>query len=56
MPVILSVEHHAESLSGEATERGAVSIPAGRMTAWVISLRVNKSQNDDSELIEPVSA
>jgi putative SOS response-associated peptidase YedK len=30
------------------------SFPAGRMRMWPISTRVNKPQNDDSSIVEPI--
>jgi putative SOS response-associated peptidase YedK len=54
MPVILPEERHEAWLSGEAGKDILIPFPADRMKAWPISPRVNKPQNNDSEIVLPV--
>ncbi len=54
MPVILPEEVHDSWLSGEAGKEILTPFPAERMKAWPISTRVNKPQNNDPGILEPV--
>jgi putative SOS response-associated peptidase YedK len=55
MPLILAREHYARWLGGEADPRDLMRpFPAELMRMWPISTRVNKPENDDPSIIEPI--
>jgi putative SOS response-associated peptidase YedK len=55
MPGILAPEHYTRWLSDEPDPRGLLRpFPAGLMRIWPISTRVNKPENDDPSIIEPI--
>ena len=55
MPAILTPESYDRWLGTEADPRELmVSFPAEQMRMWPISRRVNKPENDDPALLEPV--
>jgi putative SOS response-associated peptidase YedK len=55
MPAILAPENYARWLSDEPDPRELMRpFPAGLMRMWAISARVNKPENDDPSIIEPV--
>jgi hypothetical protein len=54
MPVILQEEHHDAWLSGEAGKEVLVPFPADRMKAWPFSARVNRTKDNDAEIIAPI--
>jgi putative SOS response-associated peptidase YedK len=55
MPVILAPANNARWLSDEPDPRDLMRpFPAGLMRMWPISTRVNKPQNDDPSIIEPI--
>ena len=58
MPAILRREDHATWLQGSPAEARAVlgQYPAGLMTAYQVSTRVNSVRNNGPELIEPIAA
>jgi putative SOS response-associated peptidase YedK len=57
MPAILREEDHEAWLSGTADEAREVLVqyPADLMVAYAVSPRVNKPENDDPALIDPVA-
>ena len=58
MPAILRREDHEAWLRGSPAEARAVlsQYPAGLMTAYQVSTRVNSVRNNGPELIEPIAA
>ena len=55
MPATLAPEAYTRWLSDEADPRELMRpFPAGLMRMWPISTRVNKPENDDPSIIEPV--
>ena len=55
MPAILTPESYDRWLGTEADPRELmISFPAEQMRMWPISRRVNKPENDDPALLEPV--
>ena len=55
MPAILAPEGYVRWLSDELDPRELMRpFPAGLMRMWPISTRVNKPENDDPSIIEPV--
>jgi SOS response associated peptidase (SRAP)/Ku70/Ku80 beta-barrel domain len=55
MPVILPPSDHARWLGDEADPRDLLRpFPADLMRMWPISARVNKPENDDPSIIEPI--
>ena len=56
MPAILAPGDYTRWLSDEPDPRELMRpFPAGLMRMWPISTRVNKPENDDPSIIEPVS-
>jgi putative SOS response-associated peptidase YedK len=56
MPVILAPADHTRWLSEEPDPRELIRpFPASLMRMWSISTRVNKPDNDDPAIVEPVS-
>jgi putative SOS response-associated peptidase YedK len=57
MPAILRAEHYDRWLSDEPDPRELLqSFPAEHMRMWPISRRVNKPENDDPTILDPVEA
>ena len=57
MPLILAPGDYARWLGEEADPADLVRpYPAEEMTAWPVSTRVNKSDNEDAGLLDPVEA
>jgi putative SOS response-associated peptidase YedK len=57
MPVILVPDDYARWLGEEADPADLIRpYPADAMTAWPVSTRVNKADNDDAAILEPVEA
>src|SRR5262249_2964876 len=55
MPVILSRYDYARWLGDEPDPRDLMRpFPAGLMRMWPISTRVNKPENDDQSILEPI--
>ena len=55
MPAILAPEGYTRWLSDEPDSRELMrSFPADLMRIWPISTRVNKPENDDPSIIEPI--
>jgi putative SOS response-associated peptidase YedK len=55
MPVIIAPSDYARWLSDEPDPRDLTRpFPAGLMRMWPISTRVNKPENDDPSIVEPV--
>ena len=55
MPLILAPGDYARWLGDEPDPRDLMRpFPAGPMRMWPISTRVNKPENDDSSIIEPI--
>jgi putative SOS response-associated peptidase YedK len=55
MPVIIPPSDYARWLSDEPDPRDLMRpFPAGLMRMWPISTRVNKPENDDPSIVEPV--
>jgi putative SOS response-associated peptidase YedK len=55
MPAILAPEGYSQWLSDEPDPRDLMRpFPACLMRMWPISTRVNKPENDDPSIIEPV--
>jgi putative SOS response-associated peptidase YedK len=55
MPLILPPGDYARWLSDEPDPRDLMRLfPAGPMRMWPISTRVNKPENDDPAIVEPV--
>jgi putative SOS response-associated peptidase YedK len=55
MPVILAPGDYPRWLSYEPDPRDLMRpFPASRMRMWPISTRVNKPENDDPSIVEPV--
>ena len=55
MPVILARDDHARWLGEEPDPRDLMrAFPAGLMRMWPISTRVNKPENDDPSIVEPI--
>jgi putative SOS response-associated peptidase YedK len=55
MPVILAPGDYARWLSDEPDSRDLMRVfPASLMRMWPISTRVNKPENDDPSIVEPV--
>ena len=55
MPAILAPEAYTQWLSDEPEPRDLMRpFPAGLMRMWPISTRVNKPENDDPSIIEPI--
>jgi putative SOS response-associated peptidase YedK len=55
MPVILAPADYGRWLSEEPDPRDLMrSFPAHLMRMWSISTRVNKPENDDPSIIEPI--
>jgi putative SOS response-associated peptidase YedK len=56
MPVILSRYDYARWLGEEPDPRGLMRpFPADLMRMWPISTRVNKPENDDPSIVEPIA-
>ena len=57
MPVIIAPSDYARWLSDEPDPRDLMRpFPAGLMRMWPISTRVNKPENDDPSIVEPIEA
>jgi putative SOS response-associated peptidase YedK len=57
MPVILDAGDYARWLGEEPDPAELIRpYPADDMTAWPVSTRVNKADNDDAAILEPVEA
>src|SRR6516162_8199951 len=55
MPVILAPNDYARWLSEEPDPRDLMRpFPADLMRMWPISTRVNKPENDDPSIVEPI--
>ena len=55
MPVILAPDDYAHWLGEEPDPRDVMRpFPADLMRMWPISTRVNKPENDDPSIIEPI--
>ena len=55
MPVILAPEDYARWLGAEPDPHDLMRpFPAGLMRTWPISTRVNKPENDDTSIVEPI--
>jgi putative SOS response-associated peptidase YedK len=55
MPVILAPSDYSRWLGEETDPRSLMQqFPADRMRMWPISTRVNKPENDDPSIIEPI--
>ena len=55
MPAILAPEDYTRWLSDEPDPRDVMHpFPADLMRMWPISTRVNKPENDDPSIIEPI--
>ena len=55
MPAILAPGDYMRWLSDEPDPRDLMRpFPAGLMRMWAISTRVNKPENDDPSIIEPI--
>jgi putative SOS response-associated peptidase YedK len=55
MPMILAPGYYARWLGEEPDPRDLMRpFPAGLMRMWPISTRVNKPENDDPLIIEPI--
>ena len=55
MPVILSRYDYARWLSEEPDPRDLMRpFPAEQMRMWPISTRVNKPENDDASILDPI--
>ena len=55
MPVILAPSDYARWLSEEPDPRELMRpFPASLMRIWPISTRVNKPENDDPSIVEPI--
>jgi putative SOS response-associated peptidase YedK len=55
MPVILAPGDYARWLSDEPDPRDLMRpFPASLMRMWLISTRVNKPENDNPSIVEPV--
>jgi putative SOS response-associated peptidase YedK len=55
MPVILAPEGYARWLGDELDPRDLMRpFPAERMRMWPISTRVNKPENDDPSIVDPI--
>ena len=55
MPAILAPEHYTRWLSDEPDPCDVMRpFPAGLMRMWPISTRVNKPENDDPSIIDPI--
>ena len=55
MPVILAREDYARWLGEEADARDLLRpFPAAPMRMWPVSARVNKHENDDPAVVEPI--
>jgi len=55
MPVILAREDYARWLGEEADPRDLLCpFPAAPMRMWPVSARVNKHENDDPAVVEPI--
>jgi putative SOS response-associated peptidase YedK len=56
MPVILAPEDYARWISGVPDPRDLMKpFPSDLMTMWPISTRVNKPENNDADLLTPLS-
>ena len=57
MPVILAQADYARWLSEEPDPRDLMRpFPADLMRMWPISTRVNKPENDDPSIVEPIES
>ena len=55
MPLILAPEGYGRWLGDEPDPRDLLRpFPAGLMRMWPISTRVNKPENDDPSIVEPI--
>jgi putative SOS response-associated peptidase YedK len=55
MPIILAPGDYARWLGEEPDPRDLMQpSPAGLMRMWPISRRINKPENDDASIIEPI--
>ena len=55
MPVILAPSDYARWLGDEPDPPGLMrQFPADLMRMWPISTRVNKPENDDPSIVEPI--
>ncbi len=55
MPLIIAPKDYARWLSDEPDPRDLmVPFPTEPMRMWPISTRVNKPENDDSSILEPI--
>jgi putative SOS response-associated peptidase YedK len=55
MPVILAPSDYRRWLGDETDPRDLMRpFPAGLMRMWPISTRVNKPENDDPLIVEPI--
>jgi putative SOS response-associated peptidase YedK len=56
MPLILAAADYAPWLSDEPDPRDLMRpFPAQHMRMWQISTRVNKPENDDPSIVEPIA-
>ena len=56
MPLILAAADYARWLSDEPDPRDLMRpFPAQPMRMWPISTRVNKPENDDPSIVEPIA-
>ena len=55
MPLILAPTDYVRWLSGESDPHDLMRpFPAQPMRMWPISTRVNKAENDDPSIVEPI--
>ena len=55
MPLVLARGDYVRWLGEEENPRGLTRpFPAGPMRIWTISTRVNKPENDDRSIVEPI--
>jgi putative SOS response-associated peptidase YedK len=55
MPVILAMRDYARWLGDEPDPGNLMQpFPAGLMRMWPISTRVNKPENDDPSILDPI--
>ena len=55
MPVILAPDAYTRWLGDEPDPRDLMRpFPADRMRMWPISTRVNKPENDDAAILDPI--
>jgi putative SOS response-associated peptidase YedK len=55
MPLILAPGNYTRWLSDESDPRELMRpVPAAPMRTWPISARINKPENDDPSILEPI--